>query len=111
MVALLDIRIGREWHVLSLISTKYGLLNGLLATGLLKDALTKGPFFYANEMLLEDDYDMASADLISYAVEKGWYDPPIRHFSFKAVYGDKLGEGWNGERVKQMDLICIRRGG
>jgi len=64
-----------------------------------------GAFFYANEMLLESDYDMASVDLIDYAVEKGWYDPSSEPFSFKDVYGERLGQEWNVDRMKQMDIL------
>lgn len=64
-----------------------------------------GAFFYANEMLLKNDYEMASADLISYAVEKGWYDPSGGSFSFKGVYGEKLAQEWNVERMKQMNFL------
>jgi len=64
-----------------------------------------GTFFYANEMLIESDYDVASADLISHAVEKGWYDPSSGPFSFKAVYGERLEEDWNVERMKRTDFL------
>lgn len=64
-----------------------------------------GAFFYANEMLLKDDYNMASENLISYTIKKGWYNPSSGPFSFKDVYGKKLGEEWNTERMKQMDIL------
>ncbi len=64
-----------------------------------------GVFFYANEMLLENDYDMASDDLTTYAVEKGWYDPSSGPFSFKRAYGTELGQDWNVGRMKRMDFL------
>lgn len=64
-----------------------------------------GAIFYANEMSLENDYEMASDDLISYAVEKGWYDPSSGPFSFKRAYGAELEQDWNGERMQRMDFL------
>jgi len=70
-----------------------------------------GAFLYANEMLLESDYDMASTDLISYAVKEGWYDLSSGPFSFKTVYGERLGEDWNMERIKRMDSLLLPKMG
>ena len=45
------------------------------------------------------------------AEEKGWYDPSSGPFSFKDVYGEKLGQEWNVERMKQMDLLLSPKTG
>jgi len=70
-----------------------------------------GAFFYANEMLIKDDYNIANENLISYAIEKGWYNLASGPFSFKDVYGKKLGQEWNIERMKQMDFLLSPRVG
>jgi len=68
-------------------------------------------FLYANEMLLESNYDMASADLINYAVREGWYDPSSGPFSFKSTYGERLEEDWNMERIKRMHSLLLPKMG
>jgi dipeptidase len=42
----------------------------------------------ANQYTIETEWDMASEDLVAYAISQGWYDPSGGPFSFKVVYGD-----------------------
>lgn len=45
----------------------------------------------ANQYTIETEWDLASDDLIDYAVARGWYDPASKKlFNFKYVYGDGL---------------------
>jgi dipeptidase len=66
-----------------------------------------GAVFYANELMIEDDYDMASPDLIDYAVKRGWCEKPPagKKINFKQVYGDKLGEAYNKKRQERFELL------
>jgi len=41
----------------------------------------------ANQYTIESDWDMASDDLIDYAVTQGWYEPGNKPFNFKYIYG------------------------
>ena len=68
-----------------------------------------GAFFYANEMLLQGDYDMASTDLVSYAVEKGWHNSSSGSFSFKGAYGERLEEDWNLDRMYRTGSLLSPR--
>ena len=42
----------------------------------------------ANQYTIETEWDMASEDLVAYAISQGWYDPSGGPFNFKVVYGD-----------------------
>ena len=43
----------------------------------------------ANQFEITDDYDLASADLVSYAIEKGWVPKGTKKINFREVYGAK----------------------
>lgn len=43
----------------------------------------------ANQFQLTDDYDLASENLISYALEQGWIDKEVPKINFREVYGAK----------------------
>lgn len=65
-----------------------------------------GAVYYANECKIGADYDMASSDLINYAVAQGWYDPASGPFSFKDVYcGPFLGQEWNVKRQERAEFL------
>lgn len=40
----------------------------------------------ANQYQIEDDYDLCSSDLISFAVKQGWVDKNAKKINFKKVY-------------------------
>jgi dipeptidase len=40
-----------------------------------------------NQYQLTDNYDLASDDLISFAVEQGWVDKGVKRINFRGVYG------------------------
>ena len=62
--------------------------------------------FYANELQIETKWDMASADLIDYAVAQGWYDKSSGEpFNFKKVYGKDLGQDWNVKRQEGLRAL------
>jgi len=72
-----------------------------------------GAIFYANEAEIDTEWDLASDDLISYAVAQGWYDPASGElFSFKEAYcGPYLGESWNVMRMeRQQELLGPKLG-
>lgn len=43
----------------------------------------------ANQYTIDTEWDIASDDLVSYAIERGWYDPKEGPFHFKYIYGDQ----------------------
>ena len=43
----------------------------------------------ANQYTIETEWDIASDDLVGYAIEKGWYAPEEGSFNFKYIYGDQ----------------------
>ncbi|MEM3788898.1 MAG: C69 family dipeptidase [Candidatus Bathyarchaeia archaeon] len=62
-----------------------------------------GAIFYANELQIETEWDLACDDLIDYAIARGWYDPSSGEpFNFKQAYGDRLGEYWNTVRESRL---------
>jgi dipeptidase len=42
----------------------------------------------ANQYTITTEWDLASEDLVDYAVKKGWYDPESGPFNFKKAYTD-----------------------
>ncbi|MBN1982669.1 MAG: C69 family dipeptidase [Chitinivibrionales bacterium] len=60
--------------------------------------------FYANEAQIETEWDLASPQLIDYAVQQGWYDPTSGvPFNFKQVYcAPFLGYRMNTIRQERM---------
>lgn len=65
-----------------------------------------GAIYYANECRIGTSYDMASSDLVAYAVAQGWYDPNSGTFSFKDVYcGPFLGQDWNTKRQERAQFL------
>jgi dipeptidase len=65
-----------------------------------------GAVYYANECRIGADYDMASDDLIDYAVAQGWYVPGPVPFNFKDVYcGPFLGQEWNTKRQERAEFL------
>lgn len=40
----------------------------------------------ANQYQIEDDYDLCSSDLVSFAVKQGWVDKSAKKINFKKVY-------------------------
>lgn len=40
----------------------------------------------ANQYQIEDDYDLCSADLVSFAIKQGWVDKNAKKINFKKVY-------------------------
>jgi dipeptidase len=71
-----------------------------------------GAVFYANQALIETDWDMASADLIPYAVANGWFDPASgEKFNFREVYGLDLGKPVNAMREERAkELLGLKLG-
>jgi len=62
--------------------------------------------YYANELQIETEWDMASDDLIDYAVAEGWYDKSSGEpFNFKKVYGADLGQDWNVKRQERVRAL------
>jgi dipeptidase len=46
-----------------------------------------GAIYYANEAIIETEWDLASENLIDYAVERGWYNPASgERFNFRKIY-------------------------
>ena len=41
----------------------------------------------SNQLQIEDDYDLAADDVVSFAVEQGWVDPNTERINFREVYG------------------------
>lgn len=66
----------------------------------------------SNLLTIEDDWDLASADLISYAREQGWYKQGQK-FSFRQAYGDflytRLGDG-HRRRMCTTQALLSRKG-
>ncbi len=55
-----------------------------------------GGIFYANQAQIGTDYELASVDLVSFAVSNHWYDANSgKKLNFKETYGEKLGEPYN----------------
>src|SRR5205807_2421847 len=48
--------------------------------------LTRGTYAISNRPTIGTDYDLASADLITYAEERGWWPRGRRPFDFAAAY-------------------------
>lgn len=58
----------------------------------------------ANQFVIEDDYDLASDDIIEFAENKGWYDPEKDgDFNFKKAYGrkDRLNTPYDEDREER----------
>jgi dipeptidase len=66
-----------------------------------------GAIYYANECRIGTKYDLASRDLVHYAVQQGWYNPKSgTPFSFKDVYcGPFLGQDWNVKRQERAQFL------
>lgn len=65
-----------------------------------------GAIYYANECRIGTKYDLASSDLVTYAVQQGWYDPNSGPFNFKDVYcGPYLGQDWNVKRQERAQFL------
>ncbi|PAB59596.1 C69 family dipeptidase [Anaeromicrobium sediminis] len=45
----------------------------------------------SNQYQIEDDYDLCSADLISFAIEQGWVDEGTEKINFRKVYSCDVG--------------------
>jgi dipeptidase len=57
---------------------------------------------YANGFQIETEWDLASTDLIDYAVRQGWYNPNTgAPFNFRKSYGRRLDDPYNVMREKQ----------
>ncbi len=71
-----------------------------------------GGIFYANQAQIGTDYDLASPDLVSYAVANHWYDPASgKKLNFREAYGDKLGDPVNTLReARARELLSARMG-
>jgi dipeptidase len=71
-----------------------------------------GGIFYANQAQINTEYDLASADLVSYAAAHRWYDPNSgKQFSFKEAYGKGLGKPFSTMReVRARELLAARMG-
>jgi dipeptidase len=64
-----------------------------------------GAIYYANECRIGTEYDLASSDLVDYAVQQGWYDRSDP-FSFKDAYcGPHLGQDWNVKRQERAQFL------
>jgi len=67
-----------------------------------------GALFYANQALIETDWDSASADLVPYATAQGWYDSKSgKKFSFREAYGIGLGNPANVMREKRARELLV----
>jgi len=65
-----------------------------------------GAIFYANQMQIETEWDLACDDLIDYAIAMDWYDPDSGPFNFREAYGRNLGRPYNVMREeRQRDLL------
>ena len=61
-----------------------------------------GAIFYANQMKIETEWDLACDDLIDYAIAMGWYDPASGEpFNFRETYGTNLGSPRNVMREER----------
>jgi dipeptidase len=58
---------------------------------------------YANQYLIENEWDLASVDLINYAKQQGWFNPDLgKSFSFRHSYGKDLDTPYNTLREQRM---------
>ncbi|MGA2260711.1 MAG: C69 family dipeptidase [Acidobacteriota bacterium] len=71
-----------------------------------------GAVFYANQAQIETDWDLASADLVSYATAQHWYDPKTgKKFNFREAYGTNLGDPSNTMReARASELLAPKLG-
>lgn len=61
-----------------------------------------GAIFYANQMHIETEWDLACDDLIDYTIAMGWYDPSSGlPFNFREAYGRNLGRPYNVMRKRK----------
>jgi len=64
----------------------------------------------SNRLTIDDNWDMASADLISYAMDKGWYKRGEK-FSFSDCYSDFLYSTFgDGRRRQACTMEALRTG-
>jgi len=64
-----------------------------------------GIITYANQYLIESEWDSSSADLINYAERRGWYVPGRsggKPFSFRGCYGKNFDMPYNTLREQRM---------
>ena len=68
-----------------------------------------------NEYTIESDWDLASDDLVDFAIEQGWHDPEMFSFSFKEAYGDpqkinlprNVSREWQGHEMLKRKIGAI----
>lgn len=59
----------------------------------------------ANQFQLTDNYDLASKNLINYALEQGWIDKEVPKINFREVYGAKdLYPGPDDEKIHKWPI-------
>ena len=62
-----------------------------------------GVLVYANQYLIETDWDLASVDLINYAKRQSWHNPDSSEtFSFRRSYGKNLDTIYNTLREQRL---------
>ena len=58
---------------------------------------------YANQYLIESEWDLASVDLINYAKQQAWYNPDLgKSFNFRRSYGQNLDTPYNTLREQRI---------
>ena len=72
----------------------------------------KSVIVYANQPQINTEYELASTDLVSYAVAHRWHDPHSgRQFSFKEAYGKGLNKPFNTMREgRAQELLRAKMG-
>jgi dipeptidase len=73
----------------------------------------KGIYSISNGITIEKDWDLASPDLVSYAVQRGWCKGES-DFRFARCYSDFLYTRFSDcrkRRTRSMDLLAAQRGG
>lgn len=61
---------------------------------------------YANQYLIETEWDLASTDLINYAKRQGWYNPASSEaFNFRRCYGDNLDTPYSVLREQRLKSL------
>lgn len=71
--------------------------------------LTDTVMCVANQFQLTDNYDLASKNLVSHALENGWIDKEVPKIKFREVYGGKdVDPGPGVERVHEWPIYYSR---
>ncbi|MEM3587324.1 MAG: C69 family dipeptidase [Candidatus Jordarchaeaceae archaeon] len=70
-----------------------------------KSCPSDGIIAYANQYIIESEWDLASSQMVEYAIKQKWYDPTMERFNFRVAYGKDLDTPYNSLREHRIKSL------